>query len=1250
MTFKKTILFASMALLVLTTQAQQVTNQNLRKLATEKLTAYYKANYQKALQKAKQLNWPLQYKVGALSTATLVGIDAMGKPKYYTTYDNIIAAATIKTNQLWQGGTTGFNLSGSLPALKDKLGIWDGGSVFANHTELRNRIEQIDNPSSVSDHATHVSGTMIASGINPIAKGMSYGANNLKAWDFNDDVTEIATASQDLLLSNHSYGILSGWVYNSSQSRWEFRGEPGAKEDFKFGYYSEDAQALDSIAYTAPYYLIVKAAGNNRNQNGPAVGSSYFRYDSTGKMISAGNRPAGISSNDGYDIIPWDGNAKNILTVGAVNGLKTGYTRPSDVSISNFSSWGPTDDGRIKPDLVADGVNVTSCVSGNQYATYSGTSMATPSVTGSLFLLQELHKQLNPQAAFLKSASIKGLAIHTADEAGSSNGPDYVYGWGLLNMEKAATIIKEQNQGNHLLAEKTLINSESFSIDVVASGKGNLKATICWTDPQGVAEMENVLNNRTPKIINDLDLRITRKGNTTFPWKLNPASPSAAAQRADNTVDNVEQVTIDNTIPGETYTITVTHKNSLKFDKQDYTLLLSGIGGTTPCIATSSSSNIGLDSISFSTLRQKNNQACSAYNNYKNVRTNIEIRQSLPLYVRLASCNNYTGTKAVKAYIDYNANGLFEPTELVAASGLLSNSTNSFSATILTPQKLTTGNLATLRIVTQATNDTSTITPCGNADNTAINDYTLVYTLPSNDVAVTELVSPADGNCANNEQYITIELQNLGTKESGQIPLQVVINETVSGKTIANYTTTYPGSIAPGNLINYTLQTPFKAEAGTQYQLSVYNMLSVDQNPNNDTLFATMSIASKPAAPEAEAEICGKLALLRVLNPSSDKNYFWFQSATDSIALGRSSSLNTTVLTANQQYFVKSGLQATCGLTTKNRFPNGGGYLGSNTTHYLNYTSTIPTVLESVKLYTKYPGKINIYTADLISGYFYFLSGVSVDVYASSKNPSPGTDQGTSFDNADSGAIYQINLSLPAGSHCILAIPEGDANLFRNNNVTGSVYPFTIPGLISITGNSAPVPNSSFYYFFYNMKIRTQECVSDQTTVTASVATTPTVTQVGDSLISSSNSGNQWYAGNSGGTLIANATNQKYRPQTPGWYSVRVMDKFGCERTSPYFNYIVTSVTNIPAAEIGLQVGPNPSTDYLQVAFKVPSRTDLRIQLVNLIGQSVLNKEYSSYLGNFKEQLNTQHLPAGTYLLKIQQGNKTYQQKIAIQH
>src|SRR5690606_1271290 len=132
-------------------------------------------------------------------------------------------------------------------------------------------------------HATHVAGTMIASGISANAKGMSYMAT-LKAYDWNSDAFEMQQAAQSgMLISNQSYGLISGWNYNSSSSRRVWWGDRfiSSTEDNKFGQYDERAAEWDEIAQNYPYYLICKAAGNDRSDNKPTNVSTWYHADGT---------------------------------------------------------------------------------------------------------------------------------------------------------------------------------------------------------------------------------------------------------------------------------------------------------------------------------------------------------------------------------------------------------------------------------------------------------------------------------------------------------------------------------------------------------------------------------------------------------------------------------------------------------------------------------------------------------------------------------------------------------------------------------------------------------------------------------------------------------------------------------------------------------------------------------------------------------------------------------------------------------
>ena len=504
--------------------SQTQTNYVELRKASVSLDKLYKENFAYAMKMAQEKGWETSIKTRDGNIFVLVGVNPDGSPLYIKTESNVTAAATTGASQLWPGGSSGLNLSGSSLSVKNKLAVWDGGSVLSNHQELIGRVTQQDVPSSVSDHATHVAGTMIASGISASAKGMAYGIQGLLAYDFGNDMSEMFGSAANLLVSNHSYGFSAGWEFTSGEWRWY--GQTGSNEDYNFGYYNSNAQLWDSIAYNAPYYLIVKSSGNKRSENGPSVGGAYKRWD--GSAWVADVRTAGMSSNDAYNTIERNGNSKNILTVGAIQGLPNGYQNSSGVLMSSFSSWGPTDDGRIKPDVVGMGVNLTSSVSTSttSYGNMSGTSMSAPNVSGSLILLQEYYEKLHP-GNFMRSATLKGLAIHTAEEAGFAVGPDYVYGWGVLNVNKASDVIKSNNLGSHKIYENVLTNGSSYTTNVMSTGP--LTVTLSWTDPKGNVVQSNILNNPELKLVHDLDLRITKGSTTYMPWVLNPASPEMPA-------------------------------------------------------------------------------------------------------------------------------------------------------------------------------------------------------------------------------------------------------------------------------------------------------------------------------------------------------------------------------------------------------------------------------------------------------------------------------------------------------------------------------------------------------------------------------------------------------------------------------------------------------------------------------------------------------------------------------------------------
>lgn len=502
------------------------------------------------------------------------------EPIYYGT-DNPTSTMTTVTPQTDAANSTALWTTGVTSTGTTCLGEWDVGAVLSSHQEFGDRVTLSDASSNTSDHSTHVAGTMIASGVDPVAQGIAYQAC-LHSYDWEDAESEMAQAAADgLRVSNHSYGVMSGWVHlgtnSANQDQWCWYGNPNisTREDYKFGFYANEAKNLDQIAYDAPYYLIVKAAGNDRSNN-PAAGDLVdvdFDYSCDNLVaFTETNQPYGDGYHDaGYDTLMPGSTAKNILTIGAVDAAQ---------AVSNFSAWGPTDDGRIKPDLVAfgQGVYSTSSAGQTQYTLKDGTSMASPAVASSLGLIQHYYQSL-ATAEPLRATSLKALALHTATDLGAI-GPDYQTGWGALNNAAMVALLETQAQGAQFLHlyELSLGENQHESIDLnIPAGTTELRATLVWHDPAG--HVPNLSLDPSHKmLVNDLDLRVRASDGTIYqPWVLNPAQPAEVATMGDNSLDNVEQVRIQNPISGNrSYQVQISHKNSLDEDYQAFSLIVSG--------------------------------------------------------------------------------------------------------------------------------------------------------------------------------------------------------------------------------------------------------------------------------------------------------------------------------------------------------------------------------------------------------------------------------------------------------------------------------------------------------------------------------------------------------------------------------------------------------------------------------------------------------------------------------------------------
>lgn len=416
--------------------------------------------------------------------------------------------------------TPSYGLSGASVTVM----VYDAGTARASHLDFGGRLTVRDG-SPLYDHSTHVAGTIGGSG------AASGGANRgmapevqLESYGFQQPggsspgflYTDPGDLEADYDDAIHSHGV--NLANNSIGTNVAVNNFPCSWE----GNYGLTSAVIDSIARGSlgVPLPIIWAAGNERKFPS-RCGAEY------GTIAP----PAG---------------SKNAICVGAV------YS--NDDTMTAFSGWGPTDDGRLKPDLCApgcqiggdNGVTSSSAASDTAYSVLCGTSMAAPTVTGvSALLLEDYHARY-PDRPDFRNATLKAILTQTAVDLGNP-GPDFQFGYGSVRAVPAIELLR-----SGAFVEGQIDLGETYQATVqVNPGETTLKVTLAWDD---VPAAPNVIVN----LVNDLELRVyDPNGGVHYPWTLNPANPTAPAVRtqADH-LNNVEQVVVDVPSPG-TYRIEV---------------------------------------------------------------------------------------------------------------------------------------------------------------------------------------------------------------------------------------------------------------------------------------------------------------------------------------------------------------------------------------------------------------------------------------------------------------------------------------------------------------------------------------------------------------------------------------------------------------------------------------------------------------------------------------------------------------------
>ncbi len=472
--------------------------------------------------------------VGALNGVSWIEPVAPPREEFNDSSRARVGADTLATQPF---GLTGAGI---------RVGVWDGGRIDG-HGDFGTRLntQRGDLGASVSNHATHVAGTVAADGAGSAGQGGTAGqwagvaaGATLYSWDFfGDTADEVVIAVDDA-----QHGI------DLSTNSWGWRIEGVLNNCALYGDYPGEARDYDRIvngaAATRPLPVLF-AAGNERNDGDCGMMGPPF---------------------DNYAVVSPPGTAKNVITVGAANS--------NDDTMTTFSSWGPVDDGRIKPDVTAPGcqsngdTRVTSTMPGGVYGGMCGTSMATPATAGIVALLLEHHDAVL-QTAPLPS-TLKALLIQTAVDLGRP-GPDYAFGYGRIDGVAAVEAITARQMSEGLFNATGNDTTSTFN---VTAGTSELRATLAWDDAAAAANVAQTL-------VNDLDLRLTDPSGTVHqPFILNTAVPDADALRGNDAVNNVEQVLVAAPQAGQ-WTATV-RAARIAQGPQTYSLVLPATAATPP--------------------------------------------------------------------------------------------------------------------------------------------------------------------------------------------------------------------------------------------------------------------------------------------------------------------------------------------------------------------------------------------------------------------------------------------------------------------------------------------------------------------------------------------------------------------------------------------------------------------------------------------------------------------------------------------
>jgi hypothetical protein len=449
----------------------------------------------------------------------------------------------------------------------------------------------------------------------------------------------------------------------------------------------------------------------------------------------------------------------------------------------------------------------------------------------------------------------------------------------------------------------------------------------------------------------------------------------------------------------------------------------------------------------------------------------------------------------------------------------------------------------------------------------------------------------------------------------------------------------------------YTFQPAFHAVAGGTYIVQTSTQLPGDQNGTNDAIVDTITVSAGSETISGEAEICSPTSAgLRANTHDPDDAVSWFDSQTATTPIATGIQATTNIIPADKTYYMGlNEVSGSVGPKTKFQFPSGGyNYFQGN---FVKFHSDVPLTIASTRLYVGAGGSVEFIVADLADydsctgAFSYFeISKNTIDVYPTT--PTPSRVPSSVNPISDTGAVFLLNLPVPtSGDHVLIVVGHDSAFLFRNNNILTNPYPMGMPGIFTITGNSAINTSNckdttfyqKYYYFLYDTRITLDKCASPRVPIVAQPPTPATITLVGNVLTSNYLTGNQWYIGDS---LIAGPAGQQdtFSLRGPGVYKDVISDSVGCDLVATYST----------SGDIGLAIKSNPNNGKFKLEFYSPTAGNADIRIIDINGQIIYSASYPNFIGSFSRHIDISPVSQGMYILQLDLGGKKYVKKFMV--